>query len=58
MRRALQYGTTTVRVMDVNNFPDVGIRELRNGGMTDPDVVAAGYQIPYKTKKVPPRSTR
>jgi len=45
-RRALQYGTTTVRVMGVNNFADVGIREPHNGGMTDlPGVVAAGYQI-------------
>jgi imidazolonepropionase-like amidohydrolase len=45
-RRALQYGTTTVRVMGVNNFADVGMRELHKGGMTDlPAVVAAGYQI-------------
>jgi len=45
-RRALQYGTTTVRVMGVNYFVDVGLRELHNRGMTDiPAVVAAGYQI-------------
>src|SRR5215469_9893035 len=32
--------------MGVNNFADVGIRELHSGGMTDlPGVVAAGYQI-------------
>ena len=45
-RRAVHYGTTTVRVMGVNHFVDVGMRELHNGGMTDlPAVVAAGYQI-------------
>ncbi len=45
-RRALQYGTTTVRDMGVNYFVDVGMRELHNAGMTDiPAVVAAGYQI-------------
>jgi len=45
-RRALQYGTTTVRVMGVNYFVDVGMRELHNGGMTEiPAVIAAGYQI-------------
>jgi imidazolonepropionase-like amidohydrolase len=45
-RRALQYGTTTVRVMGVNNFVDVGLRELHSSGMTElPAVVAAGYQL-------------
>jgi imidazolonepropionase-like amidohydrolase len=44
-RRALQYGTTTVRVLGVNNFADVGLRELHNAGATDlPAIVAAGYQ--------------
>jgi imidazolonepropionase-like amidohydrolase len=45
-RRALQYGTTTVRVMGVNNFADVAMRELHSSGMNElPAVVAAGYQI-------------
>jgi imidazolonepropionase-like amidohydrolase len=45
-RRALQYGTTTVRLMGVNNFADVGIRNLHTSGMNElPAVVAAGYQI-------------
>ena len=45
-RRAVQYGTTTVRVMGVEHFVDVGMRELHNRGATDlPAVVAAGYQI-------------
>lgn len=45
-RRALQYGTTTVRVLGVQYFADVGMRELHNNGVTDiPAVVAAGYQI-------------
>jgi imidazolonepropionase-like amidohydrolase len=45
-RRALQYGSTTVRVLGVEHFVDVGMRELHNAGWTDlPAVVAAGYQI-------------
>jgi imidazolonepropionase-like amidohydrolase len=45
-RRALQYGSTTVRVLGVNHFVDVGMRELHNAGWTDlPAVVAAGYQV-------------
>lgn len=45
-RRALQYGTTTVRVMGVDHFVDVGMRELHKAGATDlPAVIAAGYQI-------------
>jgi hypothetical protein len=45
-RRALQYGSTTVRVLGVEHFVDVGMRELNNTGWTDiPAVVAAGYQI-------------
>lgn len=45
-RRALRYGTTTVRVVGVEHFVDVGMRELHNAGARDiPAVVAAGYQI-------------
>ena len=45
-RRALQYGSTTVRVLGVEHFVDVGMRELHKAGWTDiPAVVAAGYQI-------------
>jgi imidazolonepropionase-like amidohydrolase len=45
-RRALQYGSTTVRVLGVEHFIDVGMRELHNAGWTDlPAVVAAGYQV-------------
>jgi imidazolonepropionase-like amidohydrolase len=45
-RRALQNGTTTVRVLGVDHFVDVGMRELHHAGLTDiPGVVAAGYQI-------------
>lgn len=45
-RRALQHGSTTVRVLGVEHFVDVGMRELHNAGVTDiPAVVAAGYQI-------------
>jgi imidazolonepropionase-like amidohydrolase len=45
-RRALQYGSTTVRVMGTPMFMDVGMRELHNAGASDvPAVVAASYQI-------------
>ena len=45
-RRALQSGATTVRVLGVPHFADVGLRELHRNGVTDiPEVVAAGYQI-------------
>jgi imidazolonepropionase-like amidohydrolase len=45
-RRALQYGSTTARVLGVEHFVDVGMRELHNAGWTDlPAVVAAGYQV-------------
>ncbi len=44
--RAVQYGTTTVRVMGGQFFIDVGMRELHRSGATDlPAIVAAGYQI-------------
>ena len=45
-RRALRLGATTVRVLGVSHFADVGLRELNRGGMSDiPAVVASGYQI-------------
>jgi imidazolonepropionase-like amidohydrolase len=45
-RRALRFGATTVRVLGVPHFVDVGMRELNRGGMSDiPGVVASGYQI-------------
>ena len=45
-RRAVQFGTTTVRVLGSPHFVDVGMRELHHAGLTDiPEVVAAGYQI-------------
>jgi imidazolonepropionase-like amidohydrolase len=45
-RRAVQFGTTTVRVMGGPHLVDVGMRELHHAGLTDiPEVVAAGYQI-------------
>ena len=48
-RRALQYGTTTARLLGVDHFADVSMRELHNNGLTDiPAVLAAGYQIAPK----------
>lgn len=45
-QRALQYGSTTVRVMGTAFFMDVAMRELHKAGATDiPNIVAAGYQI-------------
>ncbi len=45
-QRALQYGSTTVRVVGAALFIDVGMRELHNAGATDiPAIVAAGYQV-------------
>jgi len=45
-RRAVEFGTTTVRVMGGPHLADVGMRELHHAGLTDiPEVVAAGYQI-------------
>jgi hypothetical protein len=42
-RRAVQFGTTTVRVMGGPHLVDVGMRELHHAGLTDiPEVVAAG----------------
>jgi imidazolonepropionase-like amidohydrolase len=48
-RRALQFGTTTARLLGVDHFADVGMRELHNNCWTDiPAVLAAGYQISPK----------
>jgi imidazolonepropionase-like amidohydrolase len=45
-RRALMSGATTVRVLGVDHFADVGIRELNHGGVAEvPDVLAAGYHV-------------
>lgn len=45
-RRALLFGTTTVRDLGVNHFADIGIRDLNHAGVVDlPDVVAAGYHV-------------
>ena len=45
-RTALMSGVTTVRIMGVPNFVDVGLRELHRRGMADvPDVIACGYQV-------------
>jgi imidazolonepropionase-like amidohydrolase len=43
---ALASGVTTARVLGVDHFADVGIRELNRGGASDvPDAVAAGYHV-------------
>jgi imidazolonepropionase-like amidohydrolase len=45
-RRALLFGTTTLRDLGVNHFADIGIRELNHAGVVDlPDIVAAGYHV-------------
>jgi imidazolonepropionase-like amidohydrolase len=45
-RTALDSGLTTVRILGVEHYVDIGLRELHRGGMfTLPDVVACGYQI-------------
>ena len=45
-RTALASGATTVRVLGVDHFADVGIRELNRAGVADlPDVIAAGYHV-------------
>jgi imidazolonepropionase-like amidohydrolase len=45
-KAALASGVTTARVLGVDHFADVGIRELNRGGATDvPDAVAAGYHV-------------
>src|SRR5262245_62821225 len=39
-------GVTTARDLGVNNFFDIGVRELNHAGVADlPDVVAAGYHV-------------
>src|SRR5262245_65818367 len=39
-------GVTTARDLGVNNFFDIGVRELNHAGVPDiPDVVAAGYHV-------------
>jgi imidazolonepropionase-like amidohydrolase len=45
-RVALASGVTTARVLGVDHFTDVGIRELNRAGVVDvPDVLAAGYHV-------------
>lgn len=45
-RRALESGVTTVRSMGVDDYADVGLRELAAAGAIDaPEVLAAGYHI-------------
>jgi imidazolonepropionase-like amidohydrolase len=45
-RTALDSGLTTVRILGVEHYVDIGLRELHRGGMfTIPEVVACGYQI-------------
>src|SRR5262245_58490609 len=45
-RVALQSGATTARDLGVNNFFDIGVRELNHAGASDlPDIVAAGYHV-------------
>lgn len=45
-RGAVKEGVTTVRMLHVPHFVDVGMRELHQGGMRDlPEVLAAGYMI-------------
>jgi imidazolonepropionase-like amidohydrolase len=45
-RRALLSGATTVRVLGVPHFADVGLRELHRGGFYDlPEILAAGYHL-------------
>ncbi len=45
-RVALQSGVTTARNLGVNNFFDIGVRELNHAGASDlPDIVAAGYHV-------------
>jgi imidazolonepropionase-like amidohydrolase len=45
-RVALASGVTTARVLGVDHFADVGIRELNRAGVADvPDVLAAGYHV-------------
>ncbi|HKQ79300.1 MAG TPA: amidohydrolase family protein [Blastocatellia bacterium] len=45
-RVALQSGVTTARDLGVNNFFDIGVRELNHNGAPDlPDIVAAGYHV-------------
>src|SRR5499426_2793913 len=45
-RVALQSGVTTARDLGVNNFFDIGVRELNHAGESDlPDIVAAGYHV-------------
>jgi imidazolonepropionase-like amidohydrolase len=43
---ALASGATTVRILGVEHYTDVGLRELHRLGMSDiPDIVACGYQL-------------
>jgi imidazolonepropionase-like amidohydrolase len=45
-KRALQSGVTTARSMGVDNFMDVGMRELGATGYNDiPEIIAAGYHV-------------
>lgn len=45
-RSALASGVTTARVLGVDHFADIGIRELNHAGVSNvPDVLAAGYHV-------------
>jgi len=45
-RRAARSGATTVRVLGVDHFADLGLRELNHAGVPDvPDVIGAGYHV-------------
>jgi imidazolonepropionase-like amidohydrolase len=48
-RDAVSEGVTTIRMMGLEHYVDVGIRELHRGGKQDlPDVVASGYALPVR----------
>ena len=45
-RRAARSGVTTMRVLGVDHFADLGLRELNHAGVADvPDVIGAGYHV-------------
>ena len=45
-RRAVRSGVTTVRIMGVSHFVDIGMRELAAAGAIEaPEIVAAGYHV-------------
>jgi len=48
-RETLSDGVTTIRMMGLEHYVDVGLRELHHGGAQDlPDVVASGYALPVR----------